>query len=177
VRKRAFLPESNSSTDSPASVRAGRLGRPHGLDGHLGLYVDSADLVYFEVGSTVHIQNDPYVVRSIRRADRGHHVAFEGVVSREDADRIRNEDVFVLERRVLGEEEFWPDQLVGLEARPSGGVVVGVVSGSAQDRLLVELDGETFEVPFVAALVPVIDLDSGFVEIVEMPGLIEPQGQ
>ena len=157
-------------------MRAGRLGRPHGLDGFLGLYLDPADLEHFDQGSTVFIQDRPYVVRALRPAHKGYQVAFEGVVDRTGADQIRNLDVFVSERRSLGEQEFWPDQLIGLEVRPGGGTVVAVVHGGAQDRLVVERDGSRFEVPFVDELVPTVDVEAGHVEVVEIDGLSEPSG-
>ncbi len=189
MKKRGSQLGSSSSTERPASeagrlsrsdgsehpsVRAGRLGRPHGLNGFLGLYVDPEDLVHFETGSTVYIKDTPYIVRTIRRADKGHQVVFENVASREEADAIRNEDVFVFDRRTLKEHEFWPDDLVGLEVRPGGGKVVAVNHGPAQDRLVIERDGVRFEVPFVDALVPVVDVDGGFVETAEIEGLTEP---
>ena len=173
MKKRGSQLESSSSTDRP-SVRAGRLGRPHGLNGFLGLYVEPEDLVYFETGSTVFVRDRPHVVRAVRRANRGHHVAFEGVTSREGADDIRNEDVFVAERRNLAGHEFWPDQLVGLEVRPDGGTVIGVSHGSGQDRLVIDRSGSRFEIPFVDELVPVVDVPGGYIEIVEVEGLIEP---
>jgi ribosomal 30S subunit maturation factor RimM len=46
------------------------------------------------------------------------------------------------------------------------------VTGTAQDRLVVSRDGSEFEVPFVVDLVPVVDLQAGYLEIVELPGLI-----
>ena len=154
-------------------MRAGRLGRPHGLNGFLGLYVDPEDLVYFETGSTVYIKDRPYIVQTIRRADKGHHVVFENVVSREAADAIRNEDVLVIDRRTLEDHEFWPDDLVGLEVRPGGGTVVAVNHGPAQDRLVIERDGVRFEVPFVDPLVPVVDVEAGYIEMTEIDGLTE----
>lgn len=174
MKKKASLPELSSSTNSP-SIRAGRLGRPHGLDGYLGLYVEPEDLSYFEIGSTVHIQDRPHVIRAIRKADRGYHVAFKGVLDRNAAEQIRNHDVLVDVRRELNEDEFWPDQLRGLEVRPGGGTVVGVVHGPAQDRLEINRDGVVFEVPFVGQFVPVVDVDNGFVEILEIEGLTEPR--
>ena len=140
------------------------------------MYVDPADLEYFDHGSTVFIRDRPFVVRAIRQTDRGYQVAFEDVVDRNGADQIRNLDVFVPQRRPLGEEEFWPDQLVGLEVRPGGGTVVAVVHGAAQDRLVVERDGVRFEVPFVDEFVPTIDLEGGHVVVVEIEGLSEPSG-
>lgn len=173
ARRKGSPLESSSSTDQP-SVRAGRLGRPHGLNGFLGLYTEEEDLVYFAPGSKVHIGGRPHVVREVRRADRGYQVAFEEVEGRAGAEEIRNEDIFVAERRELGDREYWPEDLIGLEVRPGGGEVVGVSYGQAQDRLVVERDGTRFEVPFVDDLVPVVALESGFVEIVEIEGLIGP---
>lgn len=147
------------------------MGRPHGLEGFLGLYVDPADLVHFEVGSVVYIDSTPYTVRDLRKADRGHQVAFTEVTDRYAAEEIRNRDVHVDERRQLEEGEFWPSDLVGLEVVPGGGRVVALVQGSAQDRLVIERDGTRFEVPFVEPLVPVVDLEAGIVEVVEIEGL------
>jgi 16S rRNA processing protein RimM len=110
----------------------------------------------------------------LRRGKKGHEVAFDEVTGRDAAEQIRNMDIYVIERRALGEHEYWPDQLEGLEVRPGGGKVVAVISGTAQDRLVIERGDARFEVPFVEALVPAVDLDAGYVEIAEIDGLIEP---
>ena len=144
------------------------------MEGFLGLYVDPADLVYFDLGSTVFIEGRPYVVRSVRLGKKGHEVAFDHVTGRNEAEKIRNMDIYVANRRTLDEHEYWPDQLEGLEVRPGGGVVVAVITGTAQDRLVIERGGAMYEVPFVEALVPSIDIDAGYVEIAEIAGLIEP---
>ncbi len=85
--------------------------------------------------------------------------------------------MFVERRRSLGDGEYWPEMLIGLEVRGKDdqrlGTVVGVIAGVAQDRLVIESDGVTFEVPFVDDLVPIVDTDSGYIEIVDLPGLIE----
>jgi 16S rRNA processing protein RimM len=114
----------------------------------------------------------------VRRVDKGFQIAFEGIDDRERAEGLRGAAVFVEGRRALEEGEFWPEDLVGLEARTIDGdrlgVVVGVVAGLAQDRLVVDGEGSIFEVPFVDDLVPVVDLDKRYVEIVPVPGLTEP---
>ncbi len=162
----------SSSTDP---VRVARLGRPHGLDGFLGLYVDEADLVHFEIGSKVDVADSTLTVRALRRADKGWQVAFEGINDRPSAESIRNHDVLVAAPRELDEGEFWPEDLIGLEVRPIGGVVTGVEHGPAQSRLVIDKDGSTFEVPFVEALVPVVDLEAGYLEIVVIEGILPDQ--
>lgn len=115
-----------------------------------------------------------YTVRAIRRGKKGHEVAFVNVSSREAAEKIRASDVFAAERRQLGDGEYWPDDLIGLEVRPGGGKVTGIGHGSAQDRLVIERDGTTFEIPFVDELVPLVDVAAGYVEITEIEGLSSP---
>lgn len=153
----------------------GRLGRPHGLDGFVGLYVEADDLAaHFQPGSVVLLNSEPFTVRETRRGKKGPQVAFEGVTDRVAADTIRGRDVFTKRRRPLGEDEFWPEDLVGLAVRPGGGRVVGISSGIAQDRLVIERGDVRFEVPFVPELVPVVDLAAGYVEIDEIEGLSSP---
>jgi 16S rRNA processing protein RimM len=122
----------------------------------------------------VSVAGSPHTVRELRRGKKGPQVAFEDVFDRPGAEALRGHEVFVDERRSLEEGEFWPGDLVGLEVRPGGGAVVEVAHGAAQDRLVIERDGTRFEVPFVSELMPVIDLDAGFVEIVEIEGLSSP---
>lgn len=143
------------------------------MKGFLGLYVEPEDLVYFSRGSVVYVDGERLVVRAIRRGARGQEVAFEEILDRDGAEMIRNKDVFAGARRALTDGEFWPEQLVGLEVRPAGGRVVGVEHGPAQDRLVIERRSVRFEIPFVDELVPVVDLDAGFVEIEEIEGLTE----
>lgn len=130
-------------------------------------------------GMTVFLDGDPHVVKAIRRVDRGFQVIFDGLESRVAAEEVRGLEVSVAERRPLGDHEYWPADLIGLAVfEPDGrrvGAVIDVVLGPGQDRLRVEQpDGPVFEVPFVDALVPVVDIESGRIEIDLIPGLIEP---
>ena len=156
------------------------MGRPHGLDGFLGIYVDEDDVVSLDAGSLVYLGDDAYSVRELRRTDRGFQIAFAEVADRETAEDLRGRDVAVTERRPLVEGEYWPEQLVGLAVYDDGGNEVGAVEavlpGPGQDRLVVSGEMGRFEVPFVDALVPVVDLEEGRVEIVVIPGLIDESG-
>jgi 16S rRNA processing protein RimM len=152
----------------------GRLGKPNGLDGFLGLYVETEDLELLQPQAIVYVGDRPYTVRSVRRGKKGPQILFEEISDRVTAEGLRGQEVFTTGRRALGEGEFWPDQLVGLEVLPRGGSIVAVNHGPSQDRLVIERDGAHFEVPFVDALVPVVDVERGFVEIVEIEGLSSP---
>ena len=123
----------------------------------------------------MYLGDTPHTVRAIRRADRGHQVAFEEVLNRPAAERIRGFEVFAAAVRELGEDEFWGSDLIGLtvttEAGERVGKVADVVVGESQDRLVVEGISGEFEIPFVNALVPDVDLESGVIRIKDLPGL------
>jgi 16S rRNA processing protein RimM len=75
-------------------------------------------------------------------------------------------------------EEFYDHQLVGLAVHDLEGVVIGEVTGvvhGAQDLLAVRaVDGRDTLVPFVAALVPEVDVAGGRVVVADRPGLVAP---
>lgn len=121
-------------------------------------------------------------VRSRRDRSGPLLVRFEGVDDRDAAEALRGTDLLIDpgERRELGEDEFWPDELVGLAVRDRGGALLGrvadVLEGAAQARLLVETtEGVVVEVPFVAELVPEVDPSGGTVVVDPIPGLMDPR--
>jgi 16S rRNA processing protein RimM len=74
-------------------------------------------------------------------------------------------------------EEYYDHQLVGLRVRTTDGREVGeigeIVHGAAQDLLVVACeDGREVLVPFVSALVRVVDVPGGRVEVTDLPGLL-----
>ena len=75
--------------------------------------------------------------------------------------------------------EFYDHQLVGLSVVTTDGASVGevteVLHGSGQDLLAVRAgDGRELLVPFVSALVPVVDVAGGRLEVADRPGLLTP---
>jgi 16S rRNA processing protein RimM len=146
------------------------------MGGFLGLYIDDANLSLVQPGQSVLVGPSRLTVRAIRRADRGHQVAFEEVPDRTAAAAIRGREVFATTTRELDPDEFWSRELIGLAVITVAGETVGtvtdVVVGSAQDRLVVDGPGGVSEVPFVDELVPRVDLDARTITIADLPGLI-----
>jgi len=76
-------------------------------------------------------------------------------------------------------EEFYDHQLVGLAVVTTEGAPVGEVTevahGSGQDLLVIRAsDGTEVLVPFVSALVPVVDVSARRIEVADRPGLLSP---
>ena len=96
-------------------------------------------------------------------------MGFLGVSERHAAEALRG---YVLEVRSselpeLGQDEYYPFDLVGLEARDTGGTVVGRVTDvveSPAHALLVISTGSAQEImiPFVSVAVPMVSVGGGF---------------
>jgi 16S rRNA processing protein RimM len=146
--------------------------------GQVTVVLEPGDRSYFEPGSLLSTDDGHTLTVSSASAfrDRGLIVGFEGVIDRDGAEALRGSTVSVPadSRRDLDEGEFWPDDLVGLEAVDPEGTVLGVVSsidvGTVQDRIVVTTpDGREVLVPFVSALVG--DPIDGRLEIRDPGGL------
>ena len=73
-----------------------------------------------------------------------------------------------------GDHQLVGAAVVTAEGRPVG-TLAEVVHGSAQDLLSVrDEDGREILVPFVAALVPVVDVPGRRVVVEDRPGLLTP---
>ncbi|MDH4119985.1 MAG: ribosome maturation factor RimM [Acidimicrobiia bacterium] len=175
------MPESSSSTEElpPGHVIVGRVGKPHGLDGDVFVFPETDNPDRFAPGEWVYLGSRRVSIVSSHNADSRLIVRFDVAKSRNEAEAIRGLLVSILEaeRRPLEDDEWWPDQLVGLAVIDHTGnrvgTVSGVVEGVAQDRLVVDTGTGTVEVPFVSAVVPVVDTEAGIVGLADIGGLTE----
>jgi len=105
-------------------------------------------------------------------------VTFKGINDRSGAESFRNIEAIAHAPPVLEDAEYWLDDLVGLEVFDLEGQMLGTVSGVlagvAQTRLVVQ-GPVGFQIPFVAELVPEVDLDRRRVVIDPPPGLISEE--
>ena len=161
-----------------------RIGRPHGVRGEVSIEVrtDAPDRRFIPGAS---FTTDPAAAGPLElEAVRDHNgtllLAFAGVTDRTGAEELRG--VLLLAAVPVAEDDepdAWPvAALVGLRAeRPDGrpaGEVVGLEHGAAQDLLVLrQPSGATALVPFVTALVPVVDVAGGRVVVDPPGGLLE----
>jgi 16S rRNA processing protein RimM len=171
-------------------VVVGRVGKPHGLRGEVTVEVrtDEPDR-RFAVGTSVRAERPggsaaPWSALTVA-ATRWHQttllVRFEELSDRTTAEAARglllHADVST-DESPEDPEEFYDHQLVGLAAVDVDGRAlgeVGAVLHGAQDLLQIRTpDGRDALVPFVAALVPEVDLPGGRVVVADRPGLVTP---
>jgi 16S rRNA processing protein RimM len=99
-------------------------------------------------------------------------VRLEGVIDRNDAEKLKGVELYIA-RDVLpppDEEEFYHADLIGLAAHDAEGRVFGTVSGvhnfGAGDVIAIaRADGGDMFLPFTHAVVPTVDVKSGFVVV------------
>jgi 16S rRNA processing protein RimM len=173
----------------PDTVVVGRIGRPHGVRGEVTVEVrtDDPDL-RFTPGAvllTDPADRGPLTVAGLRWHRDVLLLAVEGpggraIESREAAEELRNTQLLVDVTALPALEDpddFYDHQLVGLTARLAGGEVIGrvvAVEHEGADRLVVERpEGGEVLVPFVAAIVPTVDLAAGEVVVDPPEGLLE----
>jgi len=99
----------------------------------------------------------------------GFTARMDGVVTKEDADALRNVELFA-DRSVmpsLPDDEYYYADLIGLAVVDTGGVALGTVKNvmdhGAGDLLELTVSGqsETVLLPFTKAAVPTVDLGAG----------------
>jgi 16S rRNA processing protein RimM len=174
----------SSSTDdteeSSPTAKVGYIRRAHGIAGAVIARVLDEELDRFVPGAVMLTDRGPYprlTIESVQAHKDGLLIGFADVVDRNTAERMRGASLLVTERRVLDEDEFWPEQLIGLRVvDPAGreiGVVTELISGQAQDRVVVGTGRGEVEVPFVAALFPRVDIALGELVLDAPQGLLD----
>lgn len=142
-------------------IEAGRVGRPHGLDG--SFYVTRPEAGW--IGDTVEIGGVQR--RVVRRAgtDAKLILRVEGIDAREAAEALRGEPLLV-ERsdEMLDEDEYWVEDLVGLTVA-DGERVVGTVERVRSLPSCEVLEVGELLIPLVNDAVRGIDLAAGRIDV------------
>jgi 16S rRNA processing protein RimM len=165
-------------------IAIGRIGPARGVRGDVFVepWTDDPD-TRFAVGATV--RTDPHgagplTVAAANNASGRLVLRFDGVDDREAAEALRGVVLVVAasERPALDDpDEFYASDLVGLAVSTVDGTQLGpvrdVIDVAGADYLVLDVDGHERLVPFVAAIVPTVDIAAGRVVIDPPNGLFE----
>jgi 16S rRNA processing protein RimM len=150
-------------------LHAGRIGRPHGLDG--SFHVTQPRAALLEQGRTLLV--DDREVEIVRRAgtDARPIVRLAGCTSRTAAEALRGRDLLVprAEAPALEEDEWWPEQLQGCRVH-DGARDVGVVRElralpSCEVLHVAREGGDELLVPLIRDAVRSVDVDAGRIDV------------
>lgn len=141
-------------------LNAGRVGRPHGLDG--SFHVTRPRGVLLTLGGAVRIGEHVHeIVRRAGTEDRP-ILRLRGVEDRAGAEALREADLFV-ERAAapaLPEGEYWPEDLEGCAVVTPDGRELGVVAAMRALPSCEVLEVGDLLVPMVGDAVVSIDVDA-----------------
>jgi 16S rRNA processing protein RimM len=175
----------------PDTVVVGRIGRPHGLRGDLFVEpLTDEPGRRFAAGAVLLTEHDgprrgpaALTVASTRWQQDRLVVHFQEIADRTAAEAARATRLLVAvdpAESPEDPEEFYDHQLVGLSVEDPDGAALGTVTDvehtGAQDLLHIALpDSRVVLFPFVAALVPAVDVPGGRRVVDDRPGLLAPE--
>jgi 16S rRNA processing protein RimM len=157
-------------TEPAGWLRAGTVGRPHGLDG--SFYVGDCVAELLQLGAGVAVAGRER--RIARRA--GTHsrliLRFEGCEDRDAAQALRGSEILVAREQApeLEEDEWWAHDLEGCRVRDGGtdvGVVERLIGLPSCEALQVARTGggEALLVPLVKEAVRTVDIDKRLIDV------------
>ena len=162
----------------------GRIGRAHGLAGEVGVEVRTDEPeVRFANGAILHGADRSLQVAASRWHSGRLLVRFAGCDDRTDAEALRGIELAVdIDESALPHEPdaYYDHQLIGLAVVLTDGTPAGEIADvlhlPSQDLLAVQAtDGREVLIPFVAQIVPEIDLVARRVTVDPPGGLFEPE--
>jgi 16S rRNA processing protein RimM len=162
----------------------GRIAKAHGVGGEVSVDVrtDNPD-DRFAIGAILDTdpeERGPLTVARTRWHAGRLLVSFETVLDRSAAEELRG-TMLVVDSATSGAtgdpEDFWDHDLIGLAAQTADGRALGLVTDvlhpPGADLLTIDVDGQDVLVPFVAAIVPVVDVAGGRIVVDPPEGLLE----
>jgi len=167
---------------TPVEIVVGVIGRPHGIRGEVVVDVRTDEPERrFTVGTVLRGETGgrSFTLTSARDHSGRLLVTFAELADRTAVEAVRGTRLVIdvpFEEVPVEEGAYYDRQLVGLRVLDAAGDDVGVVTTvvhlPAQDALEVRTADGIRLVPFVTALVPVVDLVAGCVQLADVSGLL-----
>ncbi len=162
-------------------VLVGRVGRAHGVRGDVFVDVRTDEPERrFAADTAFDTSRGPLTVAVSRWHGRHLLVTFTELDDRSAAEAMRGVELRIevpIDESPEDPEEFYDHQLLGLLAETQRGEPIGEVTEvlhlPAQDLLLVRHQDRDILVPFVAELVPVVEMAARRLVIADRPGLLD----
>lgn len=160
-------PSIPATADAEPMLSAGWIGKHHGLDGTFHVTRPRGPLL--TAGATVTVDGVERKIAHRGGTDARPLLRLEGIDHITAVEPLRGKDLFVPRSMLppLENDEFWPDELVGITVRSTGGAVVGEVANvlvlPSCDVMEVRRPGDAPDllVPMHHEAVPELDAQAG----------------
>lgn len=167
-------------------ISVGKILNFHGIKGDAKVGFSKNQQDFFLSLDTVYLKDKqdyiPLEIESVKPHKNILIVKFKGIDSINDILQYKGQLLFVEEtviRENLDEDEFLIDELVGLDVLDNNdgqklGFVIGVSNNGASDLISVKTNSKKIcLIPFVKAIVPVVDIKNKKIMINNLEGLLE----
>lgn len=162
-------------------VLLGTVGRAHGLRGEVSVHVRTDEPERrLAPGAVVLVEGRARSVATSRWHSGTLLLRLDQVGDRTGAEALRGKELWArvpADEAPTEEDEYYDRQLVGLTVLDAAGEPVGTIGEvlhlPAHDVLAVRTPHGERLVPFVSALVPVVDLAAGHVQVADVGGLLD----
>jgi 16S rRNA processing protein RimM len=151
-------------------LRAGRVGRPHGLDGSFLVTEPNAQLLH--AAGTVRVAGAERAIERRAGHDARMILRLEGCADRDAAEALRGQDLMVAREHApaLEDDEWWAEDLEGCAVRDGEravGTVRRLLALPSCEVLEVERvdGGDLLLVPLVSDAVRLVDLERGEIDV------------
>lgn len=151
-------------------LHAGRVGRPHGLDG--SFLVAEPNALLLRASGTVRVADAERAIERLAGHDRRLIVRLEGCADRDAAEALRGQALLVAraDAPVLEQDEWWAEDLEGLSVRDGArevGIVRRLLALPSCEVLEVERSegGQPLLVPLVSDAVREVDLERRLIDV------------
>lgn len=161
-----------------ARIEIGGIARAHGIKGEVVVITHDPDSDTLDHVETVWVGGESRRIVQARPTHRGWLVAFEGIATRNDAERLQGLPVEVARDDLdLDEDDVLLHDLIGCRAVTVAGApwgeVAAVEAGEMQDLLVIH-DGDVERLlPLVDVFVTAIDLEARTITVDPPEGLPE----
>ena len=156
-------------TEAEALISAGRVGRPHGLDG--SFHVTQPRSRVLALGGTVTIDGAEREIVRLAGTDARPIMRLDGVVTREAVDALRGSELWVrrADAPALGADEWYAEDLEGCRVvdgeRPVG-VVKRMLPYPSCELLEVQRpDGPDVLIPLISDAVRTVDIAASVIDV------------
>ncbi|MBN2717511.1 MAG: 16S rRNA processing protein RimM [Deltaproteobacteria bacterium] len=166
------------SDDTCQLIELGKIGRPHGVNGEMRLFLHNPssesvyqlDSVFLRHPESSGSDLSPFKVHNVKQGPRFHILSLKDVRNRDSAQAL-NGMLLLVPRDVLpvlDEDEFYVADLMGIEVFCEGQFIGKIVDSRAQggiEVISVESDEREIQIPFVDEYVERRDIPGKTIEV------------
>ena len=172
--------KNDPETSAPNRVAVGRINSLWGLNGHVKVTPLTSNPARLQPGEVVLVRGRPTRIIDVVTPQGYPIILFEGYQDRTSAERLRETLIEIDEADLapLDEDEYYVDDLVGLDVVTAAGDLVGklaeVLGTGANDVYLITREGKKDAlIPVIDGVVLSVDLQGHKVVIDPVPGLLD----